>query len=111
MRTCVSPDGVFCYGIHKPSYSVRNLRSRTRHQVLGADQTLKIVDNHINYPDSDVEVSQADWIFEIANPFSFRGTTFIGKRWADRSAENYGRIKLAPPHEGITIAVTFFRAY
>jgi len=96
MRTCISPDGVFCYGIHKPSYSVRNLRSKTKHQVLGVDQTCKIVDNHINYPDNDVEVTQADWIFEIANPFSFRGTTFIGKRWADRSAENYERIKLAP---------------
>lgn len=96
MRTCIAPDGVFCYGIHKPSYSVRNLRSKTKHEVLGIDQALNSVDNHINFPDNDVEVTHADWIFEIANPFSFRGTTFIGKRWADRSAENYERIKLEP---------------
>ena len=96
MRTCISPDGFFYYGIHKPSYVVHNLRSRTRHELLGVDQSLNNVDNRINYPEGDVHAAEADWIYEIANPFSFRGTTFIGKSWADRSAEDYNRIKLAP---------------
>ncbi len=96
MRTCIVPDGSFYFGIHKPSYVTQNLRSRTKHDLLGVDQSLNKVDNLNNYPDGDVHVSGADWIYEIANPFSFQGTTFIGKNWADRSAEDYDRIKLAP---------------
>ena len=93
MRTSVTPDG-FVYGIHKPSYAVRNLRSRTRIENLGLNQDGTIIDNTVNYPNDDIEVPRADWIYEIANPFSFRGTTFIGKTWADKSASDYGRIKL-----------------
>ncbi len=96
MRTCIVPDGSFYFGIHKPSYTTQNLRSRTRHELLGVDQLLNKVDNRNNYPDGDVHVVGADWIYEIANPFPFQGTTFIGKNWADRSAEDYDRIRLAP---------------
>ena len=99
MRTCITADGLFWYGIHKPSYRVHNLRTRTRHELLGMDQAAHHVDNRSNYPDTDVSVSGADWIYEIANPFPFLGTTFIGKSWADRSAEDYGRIRIAPPDE------------
>ena len=99
MRTCVTPKGIFWYGLHKPAYRVRNLRTRTRHEQLGMDQAARHVDNRLNYPDTDVNVSSADWIYEIANPFSFLGTTFIGKSWADRSAEDYGRIRIAQPAE------------
>jgi len=99
MRTCISPDGVFFYGIHKPSFRVDNLRYRTKLEVLGCDQYRNTIDNHINYPENDVDVPEADWIYEIANTFPFRGATFIGKTWADRSAEDYEGIKLPPsPH-------------
>ena len=88
MRTCVTPDGSFVYGIHKPAYRVRNLRSRTRIENLGVDPQGSAVVNEVNFPPGDIEVEQADWIYEIANPLPFRGSTFIGKGWADRSAAN-----------------------
>ncbi len=99
MRTCITPDGIFCYGIHKPAYRVHNLRTRTRAEPLGIDQAARQIDNCSNYPDTDVNVPSSDWIYEIANPFPFRGTTFIGKSWADRSAEDYSRISIARPAE------------
>lgn len=94
MRTCVTPGGTFTYGIHKPHYTVRNLRRRTKIEKLGSDGHGAPVDNRRNYPGEDIEVEQADWIYEIANPFDFRGTTYIGKPWADRNAENPERISL-----------------
>ena len=97
MRTCISANGLFQWGIHKPSYRVKNLRSRTRHESLGVDTSQNRIENLINYPDMDVVVDQAEWIYEIANPFPFRGTTYIGKRWADKSAEDYESIQLPPP--------------
>ena len=99
MRTCISPEGMFVYGIHKPSYTVRNLRSRTKVEKLGCDEQGLPVDNSVNYPQGIVEVPEADWIYEIANPFPFRGTTYIGRDWADRSAADYGRIMLVAPGE------------
>lgn len=99
MRTSVSPDGTFHYGIHKPSYSVRNLRNRTRLDILGRDQHNAVIKNSLNYPDNDIEVPEADWIYEVANPFPFRGTTFIGKSWADKSADHYERIRIPAPKE------------
>ena len=97
MRTCVLANGQFQWGIHKPSYRVKNLRSQTRHESLGCDTSQRRIDNLINYPDMDVVVDEAEWIYEIANPLSFRGTTYIGKRWADSSAEDYEKIQLPPP--------------
>jgi len=97
MRTCVTPEKRFVFSIHKPSYSVTNLRSRTRLEKLGMTGDDSPVLNHRNYPEGSVEVPDADWIYEIANPFPFRGTTYIGKAWADRSAEDPSRIKLAEP--------------
>ena len=94
MRTCVTPEGSFVYGIHKPAYRVRNLRSRTRIENLGVDPEGSAVVNEVNYPPGDIEVEQAGWIYEIANPLPFRGSTFIGKGWADRSAATPERIRL-----------------
>lgn len=99
MRTCVTAEGTFVYGIHKPAYSVRNLRSRTRIEKLGADRDGTEIHNHVNYPEGDVMVEHADWIYEIANPLPFRGTTYIGKTWADRSADQPDRIRLPKPPE------------
>ena len=102
MRTCITPDGTFVFGIHKPSYRVRNQRSRTNIEKLGTDGQGDPVVNEVNYPNDDVEVDQADWIYEIANPLSFRGTTYIGKRWADRNAANPDRIRL---HQGPEVSM------
>ena len=106
MRTSVTPDGTFRYVIHKPSYSVNNLRGEIRIEKLGTDEDGRPVENRANYPDTDIEVAAADWIYEIANPFPFRGTTFIGKSWADRSAENYDRIRL-PHSPEVSLTTTF----
>ncbi|MCG6931847.1 MAG: hypothetical protein LJE64_14940 [Desulfofustis sp.] len=97
MRTCVTPQSQFAFAIHKPSYAVRNLRGRTRREPLGTGPGNVPVTNGRNYPDGDVEVAGADWIFEIANPFPFRGTTFISKTWADKNAEDPGRIRIEAP--------------
>ncbi len=94
MRTCISPTGAFRYGIHKPSYTVRNLRQETRIEELGRDQSGNPVLNELNFPAAEVAVPEADWIYEISNPFPFRGATFIGKAWADRNGSDIERIRL-----------------
>ncbi len=103
MRTCVTPGGSFRYGIHKPSYAVANLRRDTRLAILGRTTDDRPVDNARNFPQQDVGVAHADWIYEIPNPFPFRGCTYIDKEWADASAENPGRIHLEqPPQVSLT---------
>ena len=92
--SCVAPTGRFLYGIHKPAYSVANLRVTQEIQNLGTLDDRTAVDNTRNFPPEDLSVAKADWIFEIPNPFPFRGATFIDKEWADASADNYGRIGL-----------------
>ena len=97
--SCVTPDGQFHYGIHKPSYTAANLRRDENIQHLGKLPDQTPVDNQKNFPQGDVQVESADWIYEIPNPFPFRGVTFIDKEWADASAENDSRIKLPPRPE------------
>ncbi|MGA7278490.1 MAG: hypothetical protein WBW79_11165, partial [Desulfocapsaceae bacterium] len=105
MRTCISPEQCFIFGIHKPSYRVPNLRSRTRIERLGRDTEGGAVENRLNYPDQKVDVAQAEWIYEVANPFPFRGTTYIGKTWADRNADNPDRIRL-PEQPAVSLSET-----
>ena len=97
LRTCVVPDGRFVYGIHKPKYRVTNLRQNTVIEALGHSSPDVVVDNRKNFPTDDVEVENADWIFEIPNPFPFKGATYIDKEWADSSADNYARIRIPEP--------------
>ncbi|MFT5728780.1 MAG: hypothetical protein ACI8PB_002936 [Desulforhopalus sp.] len=92
IESSVTPEGEFKYGIHKPSYSVTNLRQAANLDILGIDESGNLVDNKKNYPDNNVVVENADWIFEIPNPLPFKGRTYIDKVWADNSANNYGRI-------------------
>ena len=96
-RTCVSTEGKFIYGIHKPAYSVNNLRETDILQNLGSTVSGERVDNAVNFPSGDVKESQAEWIYEIPNPFPFRGTTYIGKSWADDTADDPSRINISPP--------------
>lgn len=99
LRTCITPAGIFQYGIHKPAYRVTNLRQRTRLAPLGRTAAGVPVDNRGNFPAEDLGVDNADWIYEIPNPFPFKGSTYIDKEWADASARNPERIRLAPPAE------------
>ncbi len=94
IRSCVTPQKQFTYGIHKPAYIADNLRQNTTIRTLGSFETGEPHSNNSNYPETDVQVKSADWIFEIPNPFSFRGTTFIDKEWADSSASNPRKIRL-----------------
>ncbi|WP_458778072.1 hypothetical protein [Desulforhopalus sp. 52FAK] len=105
IESCVTPEGEFKYGIHKPSYSVTNLRDTKVLDTLGKDLHGAVVENSRNYPDFNVTVDGADWIFEIPNPFPFNGRTFIDKEWADSSAENYDRICIKAP-ETVSLSST-----
>ena len=99
LRTCIIPAGKFQYGIHKPAYSVANLRQDTKFASLGQTADNKPIDNARNYPRENIAVTAADWIYEIPNPFPFKGCTYIDKEWADASAGNPERIRLGPPTE------------
>ncbi len=95
--TCVTPAGRFVYGIHKPCYRAKNLREGNYLMTLGhfadgAPQT-----NHHNFPRGDIEVENGKWIYEIANPFPFRGTTYIDSAWADERKKNPDSISLPVP--------------
>ncbi|MBT8340308.1 MAG: hypothetical protein KJP07_09880, partial [Desulfatitalea sp.] len=66
--------------------------------------------NTANYPPDTVQAPGADPIFEIPNAFPFRGTTYIGKAWADRAAADTGRIAIAARPQvslGQTVAKVF----
>lgn len=99
LRTCVSPQGRFVFGLHSPHFCAVNLRPKTHTASLGEMEGEQAVLNNANFPAGDVTETAADPIFEVANPFPFRGTTFIGKRWADRNALNLAGIAIAPPQE------------
>ncbi|MBU0675747.1 MAG: hypothetical protein KJ950_13985 [Proteobacteria bacterium] len=93
----VSPDGEFLYGIHRPSFRVANHREKDLIKPLGAGPNNETVLNQVNFPPGDLEEAAATWIYEIPNPFPFRGTTFIKKDWADRRAEDPSAIRLPKP--------------
>ncbi len=97
IQTSITPDGKFCYGIHKPAYLVENQRQNSFIQNLGQDSQGTPVDNKVNFPNGTVKVEDGDWIFEIPNPFPFKGRTYIDKEWADSSADNPGKIRLPEP--------------
>lgn len=54
-------------------------------------------DNRKNFPPADVEEQGARWIYEIANPFSFRGTTYIDSGWAAARAKRPELIRIEEP--------------
>jgi hypothetical protein len=93
----VTPDGRFTYGVHKPSFTVRNLRENDFITTLGVLPDGSGHLNQNNFPKGDVTESRADWIYEIPNPFPFKGTTYIVKSWAEKKAENPSSIFLPKP--------------
>jgi len=94
IRTCVEKDGRFKVGIHDPGFKVTNLRKNDLLQTLGTMPDKTMVQNLKNFPENDVEEKSADRIYEILNPFPFRGVTYINSRWADRTAEAIDTISI-----------------
>lgn len=94
LRTCVSPEGKFVYGIHRPQFTADNFRQQDQLAILGLLPDGTPHENTANFPAGMVEEPAADWIFEVPNAFPFRGTTYIGKTWADAAAANPNRIRL-----------------
>ncbi|NTV12947.1 MAG: hypothetical protein HGA96_03270 [Desulfobulbaceae bacterium] len=97
LRTCVHPEGRFVFGLHRPEFTVANLRAADTPTALGALPDRTPVTNSVNYPDGDVVAGKTAWIYEIPNPLPFRGVTFIKKDWADKRAADPGAIRLEPP--------------
>jgi len=103
LRTCVTPDGRFVFGLHQPAYTVRNLREQDHRAPLGILPDGAVLDNARNFPANDLTVPQTDWVYEIANPFAFRGTTYISKSWAEARAVEPTAIRLPRP-EPVSLA-------
>lgn len=97
LRTCVDPTGKFTYGIHKPGFTVVNMRENNYIGPLGlfADNTPFV--NQSNFPPGAVDEPNADMIYEIPNPFPFRGVTYISRSWAEEKAKNPSFIMLLNP--------------
>lgn len=94
VQSCVRPGGYFVFGIHKPRFRAENFRETEKITHLGEFADGSVCDNRINFPGAAVEEEQADPIYEIVNPFPFRGCTFIIKSAADRNAADISRICL-----------------
>jgi hypothetical protein len=97
LRTCVAPEGRFVHGIHQPHFDAVNLREEDYIMPLGLVTYGRPHLNHANFPPHDVHEPGADTIYEIPNPFPFRGVTFICKSWADQNAARPERIAIAAP--------------
>ena len=52
--------------------------------------------NGKNFPPTDIEEKHGDWIYEIANAFPFRGSTYIARRWAEGKVDDPTTIALPP---------------
>ena len=95
--TCVAPTGSFVVGVHRSAYRVLNLREQDYLDALGRDRDGRKVTNDANFPETDVVEERADRVYEIRNPFPFRGVTYIAAKWADRNAGAPDRIRLPAP--------------
>jgi len=92
LKTSVSPKGKFVWGCHKPAFSIANLRERD--SIIGNLSDSTPISNKDNFPEQDIEEKQADVIYEIPNPFPFRGTTYINSAWADKNSEHPEAIRI-----------------
>ncbi len=90
------PPGRFRVGVHKPSYQVANLRLRDSVTRLGVLADGSPVDNQVNFPRGDVREAEGRWIYEIANAFAFRGSTYIDSAWAGSRARDPASIRIRP---------------
>jgi hypothetical protein len=84
--------------MHTPHFKAVNLRAEDHIVSLGAHQDGRARMNHANFPPYDIAASGMDTIFEIPNPFPFRGVTYICKSWGDAKAADPSTIGLPKPH-------------
>ncbi len=108
IRSCVHPEGRFTVGIHDPAFKVANFRENDFVRSLGTLPDGTPVDNRVNFPQGDVHARSADRIYEIMNPFAFRGVSYINSRWADAAAANPKTISIAP-EEPVSFLATLGR--
>ena len=97
LRSCVHPSGQFVYGVHTPSYLAVNLRENDFVESLGAFPDGSPCLNQANFPEGDLQIDRAEVVYEIANPFPFRGVTYISSGWAAPRAASPASIKLPEP--------------
>ncbi|MCK5100746.1 MAG: hypothetical protein KAR45_21725 [Desulfobacteraceae bacterium] len=92
--TCVSSEGQFVYGVHKPHFDISNLREKDFITAIGSLPDGVSIFNKVNFPLNDIKEKNADIIYEIPNPFPFRGTTYINSAWADYNSHHHENIKI-----------------
>ncbi|MBU4118101.1 MAG: hypothetical protein KJ555_05030 [Proteobacteria bacterium] len=102
VRSCVHPSGQFIYGVHAPAYQVANLRENDCVESLGAFPDGSPYLNQANFPVGDLQVDHADAVYEIVNPFPFRGVTYISSAWAASRAANPSSIRL-PEQQAVSM--------
>ena len=96
LHTSITPEGRFRVGRHCPSYTVANLRELDYFHVLGFRTDGTEVGNEANFPAGDVAIAAARAIYEIRNPFPFRGVTYIDSGWAAARAADPSMICIQP---------------
>ncbi|MBF0229095.1 MAG: hypothetical protein HQK63_05820 [Desulfamplus sp.] len=99
LRSCVSADGQFIVGIHRPAFNVELLRKNSYVESLGKLPDGTVVKNEVNFPCDKVEEPEADVIYEIPNAFPFRGTTYINSAWADKNVGKPEKIDIPKPSD------------
>ena len=88
-RTCIAPDGSFLAILHSPSFIARNLRKTSPIAPVGRlEESGLEVDNSANFPVGDVDVTEAEGVYEVPNPFPFWGATYILKSQAEKFSES-----------------------
>ncbi len=97
LRSCVGKNSQFIVGVHKPAFKVKNMREHAYFETLGQLEDGTVIDNCVNFPLDDLYEPHADIIYEIANQFAFRGTTYINSAWADIKAAHPETIRILEP--------------
>ena len=101
-RTCVDPSGAYICALHKkPSFRVKNYRETNSLAILGHDQEGRSVNNQANFPQGDVEINNADGVYEIPNAFPFWGATYILFAQAGQFSEDPEQFKFRKLDEGL----------
>ncbi|MBF0204749.1 MAG: hypothetical protein HQK67_10660 [Desulfamplus sp.] len=95
-KSCVSDKGTFIVGIHRPAFDVELFRANSYVDSLGTLSDGTVIKNQANFPAKRIEEKEADLIYEIPNPFPFRGTTYINSAWADGKVGKPEQICLPP---------------
>lgn len=100
IRTSVVPGGSFRVGVYQPEYEVVNLRQNDHTLHLGKFKDGTVLVNEANFVTGDVQVKSTKTIYEIRNPFPFRGCTYIDSSWAANRSKNLQSIRLSPSPRG-----------